>query len=120
MNSWPTDKNPRGRYVFSSVYILLSQDLNMIDRQTYDSLQWLGDVGGLYDGLYIIGCIFMAPLTKFSLRQELLFNVFGRRQADDDSRKRAQQRRMSNADQSSSENKIQGLASEIRADSYGS
>ena len=32
MNAWPSDKNPRNRYVFSSVYILLSQDLNIIER----------------------------------------------------------------------------------------
>jgi len=48
----------------------------MIERQTYSMLEWLGDIGGLFDALYIIGSVFVAPLTGFALKTALLANVF--------------------------------------------
>ena len=37
--------------------IRLSADMTMHEREIYSLLEWLGDVGGLYDGLRIVGSI---------------------------------------------------------------
>ena len=47
-----------------------------MERQTYSMLEWLGDCGGLFDALRIIGMLIMWPLTSFKLKSELLSNVF--------------------------------------------
>ena len=39
-------------------------------------LEWLGDCGGLFDALRIIGVFIMMPLTSFKLKSMLLSNVF--------------------------------------------
>jgi hypothetical protein len=51
-------------------------DQNMIERQTYSLLEWLGDVGGLFDMLSLIGGSLVAPLTAFALKSELLTQTF--------------------------------------------
>ena len=54
----------------------MSMDQNIIERSTYSILEWLGDVGGLYDALIIIGHVFMGPLTAFTLQTSLMTNMF--------------------------------------------
>ena len=44
----------------------------MIERQTYDLLGWIGDIGGFYDGLTLIASYFAAPIATFALNSELL------------------------------------------------
>ena len=44
----------------------------MIERQTYSLLDLLGDVGGLFDALKLIGGVLMFPFVQFSLRMTLL------------------------------------------------
>ena len=39
-------------------------------------LEWLGDVGGLFDALSLIGKILLGPLSAFALKSELLTSVF--------------------------------------------
>lgn len=39
-------------------------------------LEWLGDVGGLFDGLRIIGHFFVAPIASYAMRTELLTLIF--------------------------------------------
>ena len=51
-------------------------DQNVIERQTYSFLDWLGDIGGLYDALRIIGLFMVVPFSSFKLKAELLFHVF--------------------------------------------
>ena len=51
-------------------------DQNVIERQTYSVLEWLGDVGGLYDMLGLIGGALIGPLAAFSLKAELLTQAF--------------------------------------------
>ena len=48
----------------------------MIERQTYSALEWLGDIGGLIDGLRLIVLFIVAPLASFTLRVELVSSVF--------------------------------------------
>ena len=48
----------------------------MVTRQTYSFLDWLGDMGGLFDALYLLGMIILAPISKFALKTELLSSMF--------------------------------------------
>ena len=48
----------------------------MVTRQTYSILDWLGDMGGLFDALYLIGMIIVAPISNFALKAELLSSMF--------------------------------------------
>ena len=63
-------------FKINSYWIELDTSLTKIERQTYGFLDWLGDVGGLLDGLRIIGSVLVAPIAAFSLRIELLAAVF--------------------------------------------
>ena len=44
-----------------------SLDLKINNRKTYDLLDWLGDVGGLLDGLYLLVELFVASYTTLAL-----------------------------------------------------
>ena len=39
----------------------------VINRETYDLLSWLGDVGGLTDALLFICSFILAPFKKFQI-----------------------------------------------------
>ena len=39
-------------------------------------LEWLGDVGGLFDGLKLIAQFIVGPLAAFTLNSELLSQIF--------------------------------------------
>ena len=72
---WPT-KDKKSIYKLNS--IVLSQGLKKteIERQTYSFLEWIGDVGGLFDGLILLANYFVAPIATFSLRSILLSENF--------------------------------------------
>ena len=72
MSDWPTKDSPDRYYKITSSYVTLTMDQNVIERQTYSFLEWLGDIGGLYDALRLIGVLIMAPFTAFRLKSELL------------------------------------------------
>lgn len=40
-------------------------DMKVIERKTYSLLEWIGDVGGLFDGLIYLGSIFITPIAIF-------------------------------------------------------
>ena len=63
-------------YKFNSFWTELSPSLTTIERQTYSMLEWLGDVGGLFEGLNGIGFFLVAPLATFAMRMELLTSTF--------------------------------------------
>ena len=67
ISSWNEDliKNPGGRYKFNSMELNFSQDLILIQRQTYSILDWLGDIGGLNDALLAIIKLILTPYTLF-------------------------------------------------------
>ena len=48
----------------------------IIERQTYSSLEWLGDVGGLFDGLRLLVGPIMAQVSANALKPLLLASVF--------------------------------------------
>ena len=76
MSKWPSDRESESKYKVVSSYVTLSMDQNVIERQTYSVLEWLGDVGGLYDMLGLIGGALIGPLAAFSLKAELLTQAF--------------------------------------------
>ena len=43
-----------------------------IDRSTYSVLEWLGDIGGLYDALHSLGFLIAGPFAAIALKAELL------------------------------------------------
>ena len=76
MISWPTPEEPNNYYKISSAWVTLRMDQNVTERQTYSFLEWLGDIGGLYDALRIIGALLLAPFSAFQLKAQLLSSVF--------------------------------------------
>ena len=48
-----------------------SQDKTSIERSTYSILEWLGDIGGLFDALKALGAFFAGPFTTMALKKEL-------------------------------------------------
>ena len=76
MDFWPTDEHPDNMYKFASVWIELSQDEFMTERDTYSLLEWLGDVGGLFDMLRLMGSWLVVPFATFRLSSQLLSKIF--------------------------------------------
>ena len=50
--------------------------MRIIERQTYSMLDFLGDIGGLFDGLRYIFQIIIAPIVAFNWKAELLSALF--------------------------------------------
>ena len=48
----------------------------MYERQTYSLLEWLGDVGGLFDGLGVIARWIIGPFSAFAMKAEILSVIF--------------------------------------------
>ena len=65
MSEWPTKESPDRYYRVAGAYIELSMDQQVIERSTYSVLEWLGDIGGLYDALRLIGLFIMFPFKSF-------------------------------------------------------
>ena len=77
-SSWddfPTDDNPNGRYKYFSVHIELSKAEVRANRETYSFLDWLGDVGGLHDGMFLLGSIFVSPISSWALQSRLVSTI---------------------------------------------
>ena len=54
----------------------MKQTMIKTERATYSALEWLGDIGGLFDGLKIIATILVAPLSALAANDLLLTQVF--------------------------------------------
>ena len=80
-NKWPTEEEPDNHYKISSVVVTLDQNISQIERSTYSSLEWLGDIGGLNDAMRIIGQFIVGPVAAFSLKAEMVSQAFGSRLA---------------------------------------
>ena len=63
-------------YKFMSFEIHLSLDKQRYSRSTYSSLDWLGDVGGLFGILVSIGGLIVQPLSSYALQSALLITAF--------------------------------------------
>ena len=73
---FPTKENPTKFYKFNGLWLELGQSVYKVERQTYSLLDWLGDVGGLFDGLLIIFSSIMGSLASLSLKSKILALVF--------------------------------------------
>ena len=73
---WPSEEEPENRFKFTGVEIRFSQDITIIERSTYSFLEWLGDVGGLYDGLRIFISFILSPISVFALKSEIFVSIF--------------------------------------------
>ena len=51
------------KFKIHSMKLKLASQTTIIERKTYNLLEWLGDVGGLYDALKIIGSAIVAPIS---------------------------------------------------------
>lgn len=76
MSQWPTKENPDVYYKVASTYVTLTMDQNVIERNTYSFLEWLGDIGGLYDALRLIGFFVLLPFFRYQVKAELLAHIF--------------------------------------------
>ena len=76
MDKWPTEEQPDNKYKFGSLWIELSQNEIKIERQTYSFLEWLGEIGGLFEMARVFGFLVVAPLASYRLRSELLTKIF--------------------------------------------
>ena len=58
------------------MWLELKQEKTNIERSTYNLLEWLGDVGGLFDGLGLFVRFMLTPIAMNRLKVELLTQVF--------------------------------------------
>lgn len=75
-NTFPTRENPSTRYKYTSFEIQLGKNKTVVERQTYSLLDWLGDLGGLFDALKIICNWFVAPVATYALKATLMTKFF--------------------------------------------
>ena len=73
--TWPTKVNPTD-YYFKGLWFQMHQEKVVIERKTYSILEWLGDVGGLFDGLRLIFGQLVGPVAMFALKASLWTEVF--------------------------------------------
>lgn len=65
-SSWtnfPTPENPSLQYKFIGLDFTFSPNVIDINRTTYGFLDWLGDTGGLIDGLFLLADFFVSPIS---------------------------------------------------------
>ena len=72
---WPTKEDPV-IYKLNSFWIELNQELTVIERATYNLLDLMGDIGGLYDGLFLLIKGIIRPIAALTLNSKLLRLVF--------------------------------------------
>lgn len=70
-NKYPTPEQPLNRYKFVSLDIFLDKELKVVNRSTYSLLEWLGDWGGLLDGLLLLGKVFVKPVSALALKAKI-------------------------------------------------
>ena len=83
-NKWPTKEEP-SFFKIASCWFGVDASLTTIERQTYSLLEWVGDVGGLFDGLKIVGTILVAPFAAFAVQTEVLTSALKVHLFEDDS-----------------------------------
>ena len=63
-------------FKYASVEINMTLDLRRWQRQTYSILDWLGDLGGLYDSLFILCRFLISPIASYTLQQAFFSKMF--------------------------------------------
>ena len=77
--TYPTKEKPDGKYKFASFDLYVSFDSYVTERETYNLLDWLGDIGGLCDALVYMSEMLILPLSVYTLKAELLSSLFRRK-----------------------------------------
>ena len=54
----------------------MAQKKMIIERQTYSLLEWLGDVGGLFDGLTLLAHVIITPFVDYAVKATHLTSLF--------------------------------------------
>ena len=54
----------------------------MVNRESYSLLDWLGDLGGLFDALRLLCHIMIYPVSSFTLQATLMAKLFRQRPSD--------------------------------------
>ena len=70
--------------MINEVYFEYGKSQTTIERKTYSILELLGDVGGLLDGLKLIGGFLVTPIVTFALKVKLMaggFKLVGAKEA---------------------------------------
>ena len=63
-------------YKFNGVTFERSSQVTIYERQTYNMLELLGDVGGLFDGLKQIFEFLLTPIAAFIMKSSLISGNF--------------------------------------------
>jgi len=72
------------KYKITGIEIMFSYDIIDYNRQTYSVLEFLGDLGGLYDALYYLGHFIVAHYATRALDTSILSGIFKKRKAVDE------------------------------------
>ena len=81
-NKFPTPEHPLRRYKYASLSVNVGPDKLIINRETYSVLDWLGDLGGLFDALVLICSVIVTPVATFSMKATLLSKLFSFKPTD--------------------------------------
>lgn len=73
ISSWT--QHPK-KYKFTGLELLYDNNVNLVARETYGLLEFLGDLGGLNEALRVSFGLILAPLTSFVLSAELMMSLF--------------------------------------------
>ena len=63
---------------------MLGKELTTWNRQTYSVLDYVGDIGGLFDGLRYACKLILAPLSSYALQNNILTTLFRQQTTDAD------------------------------------
>ena len=74
---WPTKENPFVTHKFTSIWLEQGLKQFITERSTYSMLEWVGDVGGLYDGLIVSAQTLLSPLALYALKEMLASSILG-------------------------------------------
>ena len=64
------------KYKFTGFELLYDNNVRVTARETYGLLEFLGDLGGLFDALYYGFAFIVSPLSSFVLSAELMMSLF--------------------------------------------
>ena len=73
---WPTRENQENDYKFASIFLEMDTEKLIIERSTYALLDWVGDVGGLMDGIYIFTGVLLGGLVSIGVKAKLHNLIF--------------------------------------------
>lgn len=74
--SWPSANKTSANYKYVSVEFSLSMDQKNWSISTYRLLDWLSEVGGLFNTLLYVTKVLVGPMAGYTLRSTLVSNLF--------------------------------------------